>query len=144
MIKAVALAYAAVARRGSLPLSTCFFRSSGSDVLALCKIVQTSLLTYTRVHRTSGFDMRRLFNQIARCIGLCMLLLVGLSPSAAQKTLGLPGPADADPLDAFGSKPNVTICPSNKPFQCEAGNCVTNPTKCEPVDRKSTRLNSSH
>jgi hypothetical protein len=62
-----------------------------------------------------------------------MLLLVGLSPSAAQKPLGLPGPADADPLDAFGSKPNVTICPSNKPFQCEAGNCVTNPTKCEPV-----------
>jgi hypothetical protein len=45
----------------------------------------------------------------------------------------MPGPADGDPIDAFGAKPNVTICPSNKPFRCEAGNCVTNPTRCKSV-----------
>ncbi len=72
-------------------------------------------------------------HQNAWGIGACMLAVLGASIGVAQASLGLPGPGDADPTDAFGAAPNVTICPSNRPFRCEAGNCVTNPTKCEPV-----------
>jgi hypothetical protein len=80
------------------------------------------------MHRPFIYSGRRPWLQ-----GLGMLILCGLSPIEAQNTIGVPGPGEADPLDAFGAAPNVTICPPGKPFRCEAGNCVTNPTRCEAV-----------
>jgi hypothetical protein len=78
--------------------------------------------------------MRRIYLSSRRwgwCIGLGVLIAQAMPFNAtAQGPFGSP---DADPIDAFGAPPNVTICPSTKPFRCEAGNCVTNPTKCKQV-----------
>lgn len=57
---------------------------------------------------------------------LCLLAMLGVQPAAAQ--MRMPG---GDPADAFGTIPNSTVCPRTKPFKCESGDCVTNPTKCK-------------
>ncbi|MGI8739011.1 MAG: hypothetical protein ACR2KU_05020 [Gammaproteobacteria bacterium] len=63
-----------------------------------------------------------------RSLSLCLCLL-GIAAGALAQ------PQDAfrglDPADAFGAKPNRTVCPRIKPFKCESGDCVTNPTKCQ-------------
>lgn len=63
------------------------------------------------------------------------LLVASVSPGAAQTSLDdpfdVPGPARA--FGTPGTPPNVTVCPRTKPFKCENGDCVTNPTKCRPT-----------
>ena len=61
--------------------------------------------------------------------GLCLCVLIAAGAPAQNSVRGL------DPADAFGAQPNRTVCPRNKPFKCENGDCVTNPTKCQPISK---------
>ncbi|MBA2410256.1 MAG: hypothetical protein H0V62_11015 [Gammaproteobacteria bacterium] len=64
------------------------------------------------------------FRNLSLC--LCLLGIAVGAPALAQDAFrGL------EPADAFGAKPNRTVCPRIKPFKCESGDCVTNPTKCQ-------------
>lgn len=62
--------------------------------------------------------------------GLCLALLAIVSGALAQDSF-----RGVNPSDAFGAPPNQTVCPRNKPFMCENGDCMTNPTKCQATQR---------
>lgn len=64
---------------------------------------------------TGKRSMQRVFIPLRQhrwLLGLGMLIIGAMSPGAAQNTIGVPGPGDADPLDAFGAAPNVYHLPA--------------------------------
>jgi hypothetical protein len=101
-------------------------RLSRDDAL---RIVQSACVTYTRPYVRGACHMRSIFLVIGRTgcsAALCLLTMLDVQPAAAQMHM-----QGADPTDAFGTIPNTAVCPRTKPFKCESGDCVTNPTKCK-------------
>jgi hypothetical protein len=105
-----------------------------SGQLAVVKIVPICTNRAGGLHSiitTIDIAMRKRFMPVcrARWRSLCLFAIISALPAAAQN----PFRAIPDAADAFGAPPNTTVCPRIKPFRCENGDCVTNPTKCMPT-----------